>query len=92
MDIAIAHEEIQTHMRELLSQVNLRILVTGNMYKDVSELIIDIGRWSFTGMSLQEAIKLAEIAEEGLGICSRSSVDLNDYALILPEGICLSSV
>jgi insulysin len=92
MDIAIAHEEIQTHMRELLSQVNLRILVTGNMYKDVSELIIGIGRWSFTGMSLQEAIKLAEIAEEGLGICSRSSVDLNDHALILPEGICLSSV
>jgi len=37
MDIAITPEEIQTHMRELLSQVNLRILVTGNIYKDVSE-------------------------------------------------------
>lgn len=33
--IAITPEEIQTHMKELLSQVHLRILVAGNIYKDV---------------------------------------------------------
>lgn len=40
MNIAVTHEEIQTHMQELLSQVNLRILVTGNMYKDVGEQLL----------------------------------------------------
>lgn len=29
-------EEIQSHMKDLLSQVKLRILVVGNMFKDVS--------------------------------------------------------
>ncbi|TFK42449.1 Metalloenzyme, LuxS/M16 peptidase-like protein [Crucibulum laeve] len=64
---SVTPEEIQEHMKELLSQVNLRILVSGNMYKD-------------------EAIKIAEMAEEGLGVSPLSSIELNDKALILPEG------
>jgi hypothetical protein len=40
MIIAITDQEIQTHMREFFSQVSLRILVTGNMYKDVSAQLL----------------------------------------------------
>lgn len=34
-------EEIQCHMKDLLSQVKLRILVVGNMFKDVSADVSD---------------------------------------------------
>lgn len=40
---AINAEDIQTHMKELLSQVNIRILVAGNMYKDVGGLLSILG-------------------------------------------------
>ncbi|KAF8892443.1 Metalloenzyme, LuxS/M16 peptidase-like protein [Infundibulicybe gibba] len=45
---SVTAEDIKDHMMKLLAEVNMRILVTGNMYKD-------------------EAIRVAEIAEEGLG-------------------------
>jgi insulysin len=54
-------------------------------------MIIHIGKMVFYWYLIQEAIKLAEIAEEGLGTCSCSSVELNDHALILPEGMCPSA-
>lgn len=34
----------------------------------------------------QEAIKIAEMAEKGLGVSPLSAVELNDKALVLPEG------
>lgn len=60
-------EEVQAHIKSFLSQVNLRILVVGNMYKD-------------------EAIKIAETAEQGLGESRLSSNELNERALLLPQG------
>ncbi|KAG6854735.1 hypothetical protein C0991_002449 [Blastosporella zonata] len=63
---SITATEIQTHVERLLSQVNLRILVAGNIYKE-------------------EALKIADIAQDGLGVSPLSAVELNDRALILPE-------
>ncbi|KAG5637127.1 hypothetical protein H0H81_005656 [Sphagnurus paluster] len=63
---SVTPEEIKAHIELLLSQVHLRVLVTGNVYKD-------------------EAIKIAEILEEGLGVSPLASIELNDRALLLPE-------
>ncbi|KAJ7137711.1 insulin-degrading enzyme [Mycena epipterygia] len=62
---SITPEELQQHIRLLLSEVHMRILVTGNLYKD-------------------EAIKIAEMAEEGLGPSKLAPSELNDQALIVP--------
>ncbi|KAF9482803.1 insulin-degrading enzyme [Pholiota conissans] len=59
--------EVQEHRKSLLSQVSVRILAAGNLYKD-------------------EAIKIAEIVEDGLGQSPFSAAKLNDHGLILPEG------
>lgn len=64
---SISAEDIQSHVKDLLSQVHLRILVTGNMYKD-------------------EAIRIAELAESDLRPTKLSPHELNERALILPEG------
>ncbi|CAK5265298.1 unnamed protein product [Mycena citricolor] len=64
---SVSAEDLQQHIKLMLSEVNLRIVVTGNLYKD-------------------EAIKIAEMAEEGLGVCKLPPTDLNDRALILPRG------
>ncbi|KAF9075695.1 Metalloenzyme, LuxS/M16 peptidase-like protein [Rhodocollybia butyracea] len=61
----ITPEEVSQHAKKILSDVKMRILVNGNMYRD-------------------EAIKVAEIAEAGLGASSASDAELNDHALILP--------
>lgn len=66
--LAITTADVQAHIRDILAQVNLRILVVGNIYKD-------------------EAIKIAEMAEQGLG---KSPIDLSDRALLLPPGNVLS--
>ncbi|KAJ7481222.1 Metalloenzyme, LuxS/M16 peptidase-like protein [Mycena galericulata] len=63
---SVTAEELQQHIKLLLSEVHMRILVTGNLYKD-------------------EAIKIAEMAEEGLGPSKLPPSDLNDHALILPR-------
>ncbi|KAH9483963.1 Putative zinc protease [Psilocybe cubensis] len=64
---SINADDVRTHMEELLKQVNVRILVAGNMYKD-------------------EAIKVAEIAEERLNPTSLSPSELNEKSLLLPPG------
>ncbi|KAG5354057.1 hypothetical protein C0989_009755 [Termitomyces sp. Mn162] len=64
---SITPNEIQIHIKQLLSQVNLRMLVAGNIYRD-------------------EALKIADIAEDGMGISSLSAMELNDRALLLPQG------
>ncbi|KAF8163442.1 Metalloenzyme, LuxS/M16 peptidase-like protein [Crassisporium funariophilum] len=64
---SVTPQDIQEHMKKLLSQVNMRILVAGNMFKD-------------------EAIKIAEMAEDGLGPSPLSPTELNERALILPQG------
>ncbi|KAF8205797.1 Metalloenzyme, LuxS/M16 peptidase-like protein [Mycena galopus ATCC 62051] len=61
---SVTVEELQQHIKLLLSEVQLRMLVTGNLYKD-------------------EAIKIAEMAEEGLGASKLAPSELNDHALIL---------
>ncbi|KAE9393629.1 insulin-degrading enzyme [Gymnopus androsaceus JB14] len=63
----ISAEEISQHAKALLSNARLRILVSGNVYKD-------------------EAIKIAEMAESGLGGSSMPDIELNDRALVLPQG------
>ena len=83
--IAIKPEEIQVHMKELLSQVHMRILVTGNIYKDVRQCR-GSNEYVYQDTS-QEAIKIANMAEDGLGVSPLSPIELNDSALILPEGI-----
>jgi len=35
--VGVTVEDLQTHAKQLLSNVNLKILVVGNMYKEVSE-------------------------------------------------------
>ncbi|PFH54234.1 hypothetical protein AMATHDRAFT_53111 [Amanita thiersii Skay4041] len=65
--LTITAEEIQQHVKKLLSQVHVRILVTGNIFKD-------------------EAIKIAEVTESGLGPSSLPLGALNEHALVLPEG------
>lgn len=35
---AVTAEEIQKHMKELLAQINMRIFVAGNVFKDVSNV------------------------------------------------------
>lgn len=40
-----------------------------------------------TRWSLQEAIRIAEEVEKGLGPCSVPSDELEDHALIIPEGM-----
>ncbi|GLB34808.1 putative peptidase M16 family protein [Lyophyllum shimeji] len=62
---SVTPEEIEAHAQRLLSQVHLRMLVSGNIHKD-------------------EAIKIAEIAEDGLGVSPLSPIELNDRALLLP--------
>lgn len=64
---SITAEEVEAHTKELLSQVNVRILAAGNMYKD-------------------EAIRIAEMVEEGLGSSSLSPSELNDRCLLMPQG------
>ncbi|KAJ7172120.1 Metalloenzyme, LuxS/M16 peptidase-like protein [Mycena filopes] len=61
---SVTAEELQKHIKLILSEVHMRILVTGNLFKD-------------------EAIKIAEMAEEGLGPSKCPSSELNDHALIL---------
>ncbi|KAK7038049.1 insulin-degrading enzyme [Favolaschia claudopus] len=63
---SITAEELQQHIKLLLSEVQMRILITGNIYKD-------------------EAIKIAEMAEEGLGASKLTPGELNDHSLILPR-------
>ncbi|KAF9566323.1 insulin-degrading enzyme [Agrocybe pediades] len=64
---SITAEEVVAHVKALLSQVNIRILAAGNIYKD-------------------EAIKIAEMVEDGLKPTTLSPIDLNDRALLMPEG------
>ncbi|KAE9393647.1 hypothetical protein BT96DRAFT_959011 [Gymnopus androsaceus JB14] len=63
----ISTKEISQHAKALLEDARLRILVSGNVYKD-------------------EAIKIAEMAESGLGGSSVPDAELNDRALVLPQG------
>ncbi|KAJ7074118.1 Metalloenzyme, LuxS/M16 peptidase-like protein [Mycena amicta] len=60
-------EELQKHIQLLLTQVHMRIIVAGNVYKD-------------------EAIRIAEMMEQGLGPSSLTPTQLNERALILPQG------
>ncbi|KAJ4493396.1 Metalloenzyme, LuxS/M16 peptidase-like protein [Lentinula lateritia] len=69
----ISAEEISEHAKNILSDAKLRILVSGNVYKD-------------------EAMKIAEMAEAGLGASATSHSDLNDRALILPQGCNLIKI
>ncbi|KAF9454625.1 insulin-degrading enzyme [Macrolepiota fuliginosa MF-IS2] len=62
---SVTVEEIDAHAKKLFSEVHLRMLVTGNLYKD-------------------EALGIADIAEEGLKPTSLSQAQLNDRALIIP--------
>ncbi|KAJ7085711.1 Metalloenzyme, LuxS/M16 peptidase-like protein [Mycena belliarum] len=64
---SVTAEELQQHVKLLLSEVHMRILVTGNLYKD-------------------EAVKIAEMAEEGLGPSKLPPSELNDHALIPHRG------
>ncbi|KAJ7217183.1 Metalloenzyme, LuxS/M16 peptidase-like protein [Mycena pura] len=64
---SVTAEELQQHIRLLLSEVHLRILVMGNLYKD-------------------EAIKIAEMAEMGLGASKLTPTELNERALVLQRG------
>ncbi|KAJ4475639.1 insulin-degrading enzyme [Lentinula aciculospora] len=64
---AISTDEISEHAKKILSNAKLRILVSGNVYKD-------------------EAVKIAEMAEAGLSPSAASHSDLNDRALVLPQG------
>ncbi|KAJ6525427.1 Metalloenzyme, LuxS/M16 peptidase-like protein [Mycena vulgaris] len=63
---SVTVEDLQQHIKLLLSEVHMRILVCGNLYKD-------------------EAVKIAEMAEEGLGPSKRPPSELIDHALILPR-------
>ncbi|KIY50747.1 hypothetical protein FISHEDRAFT_37782 [Fistulina hepatica ATCC 64428] len=63
---AVSKEYIEKHIKEMLSQAYLRILVTGNIIKD-------------------EAILIAEMAEEGLGVSPVTSEDMSDHGLALPR-------
>lgn len=65
--LAVTPDDVQAHIKNVLSAVNLRMLIAGNIYKD-------------------EAIKIAEMAEQGLGRSTASPDDLSDRALLLPEG------
>jgi insulysin len=58
-------ETLKQHIDDMLSQMHLRILVNGNLYKD-------------------EAIKIAEMAEANLGVCTTALTELDDLSLILP--------
>ncbi|KAF8996136.1 insulin-degrading enzyme [Cyathus striatus] len=64
---SITSEEVQEHITSVLSWVNVRILVTGNIYKE-------------------EAIKIAEMAEDGLTESPLTPAELTEQCLILPEG------
>jgi len=66
----ITVQEIQSHASALLSQLNIQMLVTGNMYKD-------------------EAIQMAQMAEDILKAKSIPPNEVIDRALILPEGVIL---
>jgi insulysin len=85
---AVTAEEIQQFIPKLLSEVNMRILVTGNIYKDVRTLssLFFPGGGSDFFFGLQEAIKIAEIAEQGLGQSALTPTQLNERALVLPDG------
>ncbi|KAJ3740513.1 insulin-degrading enzyme [Lentinula detonsa] len=63
----ISTDEIVEHAKKIMSDAKLRILVSGNVYKD-------------------EAVKIAEMAEAGLTASVASHADLNDRALVLPQG------
>lgn len=64
---SITVEDIDLHAKMLFSEVHLRMLVTGNIYKD-------------------EALKIADAVEEDLQPTSLSQTQLNERALILPQG------
>ncbi|KAJ7709455.1 Metalloenzyme, LuxS/M16 peptidase-like protein [Mycena rosella] len=63
---SVTAEELQRHVKLILSEVHMRMLVCGNLYKD-------------------EAVKIAEMAEEGLGASKVPLSQLNDHALVLPR-------
>ncbi|KAG6851274.1 hypothetical protein H0H93_011710 [Arthromyces matolae] len=65
--LAITAEEIQAHVKRMVKEVNLRILVTGNIHRE-------------------EALKIADIAEDGFGPSPLSPIELNDRALLIPQG------
>ncbi|KAJ3837999.1 Metalloenzyme, LuxS/M16 peptidase-like protein [Lentinula raphanica] len=65
--VEITPDEVERHAKKMLLDAKLRILVSGNIYKE-------------------EAVKMAEIAEAGLSASAVSQNDLNDRALILPQG------
>lgn len=69
--LAVTAEEVQTHIKNVLSQVHLQILAVGNMYKD-------------------EAIKISETVEKGLGRSLLSPDELHERALLLHPGKFLS--
>ena len=41
--LAVTVEEVQKHITRLLAEVKIRALVVGNMYKDVSDLVLELG-------------------------------------------------
>ncbi|KAF7311385.1 Insulin-degrading enzyme [Mycena kentingensis (nom. inval.)] len=62
----ITAEDLQKHIKLLLSEVYLRIIVSGNIYKD-------------------EAIRIAEMAEEALQPSKTAPKELNEKSLIIPK-------
>lgn len=58
----------------------------GNVFKDVTYTFFLHTHSYVLWCYLQEAIKIAEMAERGLGLSSLAPIELNDRALILPRG------
>ncbi|KAF9469217.1 Metalloenzyme, LuxS/M16 peptidase-like protein [Collybia nuda] len=58
---SVTPEEIQQHMKELLSQVHLKILVTGNIYKDEALKFADMAEESL-GISPYSSVELNDRA------------------------------
>lgn len=77
-------EEIDDHAKKLFSEVHLRMLVTGNVYKDVG--LCSSLHSTNTLTIIQEALKIADIVEQDLHPTSLSQTELNNRALIVPPG------
>lgn len=79
----ITAEDIQAFARVLLSQVQLRILVNGNIDSSVR---LHKRRGSGSDWTQKAAIEIAELAEDRFGLADLPSCQLDQKTLLLPSG------
>jgi hypothetical protein len=81
---------VQEHMKQMLANVHVRLLAHGNLYKDV--YFFATLKIAPLTLCSQEAIRIAELIESGLGLSTVPQSELDERCLLLPSGGLLDPI